>query len=66
MARMLTQVPLPLLPGDAAEIAPGVGVAAGGLPRVFRTGNLRLVYAAACILRYSSWASCGVLYPSAE
>ncbi len=29
MARMLTQVPLPLLPGDAAEIAPGVGVAAG-------------------------------------
>ena len=23
MARMLTQVPLPLLPGDAAEIAPG-------------------------------------------
>ena len=29
MARMLTQVPLPLLPGDAAEIAPGVGVVAG-------------------------------------
>ena len=29
MARMLTQVPLPLLPRDAAEIAPGVGVAAG-------------------------------------
>ena len=28
MARMLTQVPLPLLPRDAAEIAPGVGVAA--------------------------------------
>ena len=26
MARMLTQVPLPLLPHDAAEIAPGVGV----------------------------------------
>ena len=25
MARMLTQVPLPLLPGDAVEIAPGVG-----------------------------------------
>ena len=23
MARTLTQVPLPLLPGDAAEIAPG-------------------------------------------
>ena len=29
MARMLTQVPLPLLPRDAAEIAPGVGVVAG-------------------------------------
>ncbi len=29
MARMQTQVPLPLLPGDAAEIAPGVGVVAG-------------------------------------
>jgi hypothetical protein len=29
MARMLTQVPLPLRPGDAAEIAPGVGMVAG-------------------------------------
>ena len=29
MARMLTQVPLPLLPHDAAEIAPGVGVLSG-------------------------------------
>src|SRR5487761_149424 len=29
MARMLTQAPLPLLPGDAAEIAPGVGVVTG-------------------------------------
>src|SRR5487761_1871054 len=29
MARMLTQVPLPLLPRDAAQIAPGVGVVAG-------------------------------------
>ena len=29
MARMLTQAPLPLLPRDAAEIAPGVGVVAG-------------------------------------
>ena len=26
---MLTQVPLPLLPRDAGEIAPGVGVGAG-------------------------------------
>ena len=29
MARMLTQVPLPLLPGDAAEIAPSVGMVTG-------------------------------------
>jgi transposase-like protein len=29
MTRMLTQVPLPLLPHDAAEIAPGVGVVTG-------------------------------------
>ncbi|HUY51185.1 MAG TPA: hypothetical protein VMV92_36690 [Streptosporangiaceae bacterium] len=26
---MLTQTPLPLLPGDALEIAPGVGVVTG-------------------------------------
>jgi transposase-like protein len=30
MARMLSQLPLPLLPAGAAEIAPGVGFAAGG------------------------------------
>jgi lambda repressor-like predicted transcriptional regulator len=29
MARMLSQLPLPLLPGGAAEIAPGVGFTAG-------------------------------------
>ena len=29
MARMLSQLPLPLLPGGVAEIAPGVGVLAG-------------------------------------
>ena len=29
MARMLSQLPLPLLPDGAAEIAPGVGLAAG-------------------------------------
>src|ERR1019366_8258769 len=29
MAAMLTQVPLPWLPGDAEEIAPGVGVVVG-------------------------------------
>ena len=30
MARMLSQLPLPLLPDGAAEIAPGVGMLAGG------------------------------------
>jgi hypothetical protein len=30
MARVLTQAPLPWLPGDAAEIAPGVGIQADG------------------------------------
>jgi transposase-like protein len=30
MARMLSQLPLPLLPAGAAEIAPGVGFMAGG------------------------------------
>ena len=29
MARMLSQLPLPLLPAGAAEIAPGVGLLAG-------------------------------------
>jgi hypothetical protein len=35
MARMLSQLPLPLLPAGAAEIAPGVGLLtgeAGGCP----------------------------------
>ena len=31
------------------------------LPRVFRTGNLRLIHAASCPFRYSSKTSCGVL-----
>ena len=38
----------------------------GELPRVFRTGNLRLIHAASCPFRYSSRTSCGVLYPSVE
>jgi transposase len=38
MAAMLTQLPLPLLPPDAAEIAPGVGVVTG------RGGGLVLVH----------------------
>ena len=46
MARMLTQVPLPLLPRDAAEIAPGVGVVAGpdgsGVGVGARAGHVRV------------------------
>jgi len=38
----------------------------GELPRVFRTGNLRLFHAASCPFRYSSRTSCGVRYPSVE
>jgi len=37
-----------------------------GLPRVFRTTELVLFHAASGRFRYSSRASCGVLYPSAE
>jgi hypothetical protein len=39
MARMLSQLPLPLLPAGAAQIAPGVGLVAdedGGLVTVLR------------------------------
>ena len=36
------------------------------LPRVFRTGKLRLFHAASCPFRYSSRTSCGVRYPSVE
>ena len=45
MARMLSQLPLPLLPAGAAEIAPGVGLLAGedgGLVDGARAGHLRL------------------------
>ena len=45
MAGMLTQLPLPVLPADAVEIAPGVRLvtgSAGGLVHVARPGHLRL------------------------
>ena len=45
MAGMLTQLPLPLLPAGAAEIAPGVGLvtgAGGGAGVGARAGHLRL------------------------
>ena len=44
----------------------GAGFCFPELPRVFRTGNLRLIHAAACPFRYSSMTSCGVRYPSPE
>ena len=40
MAGMLTQLPLPLLPAGAAEIAPGVGL--GWLPAPGRRGDQAL------------------------
>ena len=45
MAGMLTQLPLPLLPAGAAEIAPGVGLVTGARRRAgvgARAGHLRL------------------------
>jgi hypothetical protein len=36
------------------------------LPRAFRTADLRLIHAATCSSRYSSWTCCGVRYWSPE
>ncbi len=48
-------------PDVGALIRHGGGTyATSGLPRVFRTGELRLIHAANCPFRYSSWTSCGV------
>ena len=44
----------------------GGEIGTGELPRVSRTGNLRLIHAASCPFRYSSRTSCGVRYPSVE
>ncbi len=41
-------------------------IEASELPRIFRTGSLRLIHAASCAFRYSSRTSCGVLYPRPE
>jgi hypothetical protein len=42
------------------SISQSMGRPGSELPRVFRTGNLRLIHAAVCISRYSSITSCGV------
>ena len=56
------------LDGSAAEgtVRFGLDGTEYELPRVFRTGNLRLFHAASCPFRYSSRTSCGVRYPSVE
>ena len=43
MAGMLTQLPLPLLPAGAAEIAPGVGLVTGGNDQVQRSQRLAVL-----------------------
>src|SRR5580704_10537067 len=35
---------------------------ASDLPRAFRTADLRLIHAAICCSRYSSWTCCGLRY----
>jgi site-specific recombinase XerD len=52
-----------LVDGACLEAVPA---ARSELLRVFRTGNLRLIHAAACPFRNSSMTSCGVRYPSPE
>jgi putative transcriptional regulator len=44
-------------PGDLIEVDT---TPVPELPRIFRTGNLRLIHAASCPFRYSSKTSCGV------
>ena len=57
----------PAAGADAPASVNTVAVAPSAeLPRVFRTGNLRLFHAASCPFRYSSRTSCGVRYPSVE
>ena len=41
---------------------PRIDFAKGDLPRAFRTADLRLIHAAICCSRYSSWTCCGVRY----
>ena len=64
MARMLSQLPLPLLPAGAAEIAPGVGLLGG------EDGGLVVVHGLATFAwdagmrrpggwRRCSWSGCG-------
>ena len=47
------------LPGEQVQALRDL-VSQSELPRVFRTGNLRLNHAASCPFRYSSKTSCGV------
>ena len=60
--RRVRAVPYLYSPADIAALQ----AAAGELPRVFRTGNSGLIYAAIFIPVSSSMTSRGVLYPSVE
>jgi class 3 adenylate cyclase len=48
--------------GEAAAAAGRFRQALGDLPRAFRTADLRLIHAADCCSRYSSWTCRGVRY----
>jgi branched-chain amino acid transport system ATP-binding protein len=51
------------LEGTSSEIEEATE---SGPPRAFRTAEFGAFNAASCRFRYSSWASCGVRYPSPE
>ena len=48
--------------GDPRDDLTGDAAGTGDLPRAFRTADLRLIHAADCCSRYSSWTCCGVRY----
>jgi hypothetical protein len=48
--------------GVDGEVAAAGQVGVVDLPRAFRTADLRLIHAADCCSRYSSWTCCGVRY----
>src|SRR6266849_5528957 len=52
--------------GGRGDVSGRGTVWAGDLPRAFRTADLRLIHAAICCSRYSSWTCCGVRYWSPE
>ena len=60
---MVEEYGLDALAASAEAVLAGLGpLAAGDLPRDFRTAYLWLIHAADCRSRYSSWTCCGVRY----